>query len=1795
MSKILVPGEVYRGSNKSGAESRSPRDQPFLTVRVRTGRDTATKLHKVDLPDEHVVEVTLEDGIVLYMRADQLLSNSEARGTEGDVLPMALSFNTRERGAGRYLVSLYRFFKGEGVKEAAVETAAERLEGKLKVPDTLVRCETPRNLSEAGPLVEGQKMLLLLHGTFSSTEGSFGHLSSTAAGHMSDPWRVLQAGFQVDRKPAIFGFEHRSLTKSPLSNAIDLVDQLPRGAQLTLLSHSRGGLVGELLARANRAGATAAGQYFDDVDRDIFESRYVGDVLEATLEQLIELDAKSAEKRLKIDRFVRVACPIRGTLLASKRLDRYLSIIFNVLSFAPGPQQPFVEPFAAFVRAIVGSKANPAMLPGLEAMMPTSPLIAALNRNDITLSSALEIVAGDTGTGGILRSLAVFASDLFYREDHDFVVNTAAMFGGAPRSREPRALVDAGRDVSHFNYFRNPDTVARITDALVGKLPPEPVDRPAAPETMRGLNPVERPQAILLPGIMGSTLSLGSDRVWIDPIDLVRGKLTDICVGADGRPVEEVRVDGYVQRYYRYLAKHIARTHTSSVLAYDWRISIDVAADQLKLTVERALDATEQSRQPVRLLCHSMGGLVARRMIAKHRDVWERMLGRPGSRVVMLGTPNGGSAAIAAALIGRDAMVRRLALVDIKNDLSEILAAIAPLPGILELLPTDEDHRYFKADTWTRLRQVTSDDKWTTPPQSGLDAASAFWRGMELDQQDLGHITYIAGQASSTVIGFRMEPFAVLATPAGDGRVPWSTGILPGVDTWYAAGIQHGDLPRDRSLFDAITDLMTRGATERLPKTPPSLRGAASTFELIEEPVIYPAGGDFELLAMGGEPEAEIVKRTETRRAKVTIEHGDLRLQRGTVVVGHYRGAQLLSAEEALNATLGGTLALHRGAGIYPEEIGSSEFFVDEDLDRIGPEAALVVGLGQFGELTPRGLRTTLTRAFTRYALRFSSDMQPWRRLTTLLIGHRDNMIGLGDSVRAILDALEGANRIVPKRLRIEEVRVLELFEDRATTASEAMSEFAAGERYGSLAIDPKLRRGRAGWLRSKDGLDLGWQLIVRITRKSDDANLLRFQVMNGSAMVDADSVEIDRRAMDHLIHGVQTTRSVDDETGRLLFIRMIPKSVRQRFSEGANITLIVDEVSAGYPWELMVDQPDGRPLAVRAGMIRQIVQEKTDIERSKPPAQDVALVIGNPKSYYSDLPGALDEAKVVAEAMRQSGIAELEVVFGDEGNAEQRIFLTEARFFHFAGHGVFDGGPDRNIIGLVIGRDGFLTGNDIDQLETVPEFIFLNCCHIGRISPEALDDNGLPTRDPELWKDRSQLAANIALAFIRRGTKAVIAAGWAIDDGQAKLFSEVFYRTFLRGATVSQAIGEARRATYDQNPREPTWGAYQCYGDPDYRFTSLGGTPPRSPRETSYIARNRVLADLHEIRAGSRFVSDQATAQTLLDRLKCIAKAVEKNARWSTDAQVLQALGWANAEIGYRDKAIEFLTEATKASPAALSIESIELLSTLRVRAASEKRWSAKSHELYEALSAERKAHEQAVKTLLYYHEQVVPRQKDRDLAPGSADDTEENEKLPSGSTDRLLRLGDTYLRWASAIAYETRKYAEYRALLRKSIEAYTHAEIQISGEDPLDLAYARLRKSASRLFLDWEMGAPGLDLLAVVDSVNASLKLEEDARPIFERELRLAETRLLQHLLDAGEDVPHSEDLILAFVRAFHAGATIGQRQETISDLEALSRLLERRTSPNDEKAQSVRTIARELRQRALMLGNNSEENSK
>ena len=83
-----------------------------------------------------------------------------------------------------------------------------------------------------------------------SANGSSTRSSPRASGHAA---RAL-------RRFRIFALEHHTLSASPATNALELARLLPVDAKVHLVSHSRGGLIGELLCRGG----------FDDAQLKVF-------------------------------------------------------------------------------------------------------------------------------------------------------------------------------------------------------------------------------------------------------------------------------------------------------------------------------------------------------------------------------------------------------------------------------------------------------------------------------------------------------------------------------------------------------------------------------------------------------------------------------------------------------------------------------------------------------------------------------------------------------------------------------------------------------------------------------------------------------------------------------------------------------------------------------------------------------------------------------------------------------------------------------------------------------------------------------------------------------------------------------------------------------------------------------------------------------------------------------------------------------------------------------------------------------------------------------------------------------------------------------------------------------------------------------------------------------------------------------------------------------------------------------------------------------------------------------------
>ena len=410
------------------------------------------------------------NGVRLWMRADELLRErgrlAATRGNEApawEIDAAARVSSVRDElagGADRGLVGLgikaLEFF-GIDVAAKSARLIGDKFELKqLKLPEGatpgLFRVSLgaepalSRIADGAGPktLPAAKPVLVFLHGTMSSLAGSFGALWSAAGDEGAQAAAAVRAAMQRRYGREVYAFEHRTLTQSPIRNALELARELPALAQLHLVSHSRGGLVGELLCLAGRNKADdplrgdLLGQLFA-ADRTVAEQLGLGALdgdeakardaaYAADRELLAELVKTLDDKRIQVQRFVRVACPARGTTLASGRLDRWLSVI----NFLTG--DGLIGGTADFLLAVIKQRTDPHTLPGVEAMMPGSALTRLLHLPQLSTSADLSVICGDVQGKGLFGQLKILALDWFYGSDHDLVVNTGSMLGGIARA-----------------------------------------------------------------------------------------------------------------------------------------------------------------------------------------------------------------------------------------------------------------------------------------------------------------------------------------------------------------------------------------------------------------------------------------------------------------------------------------------------------------------------------------------------------------------------------------------------------------------------------------------------------------------------------------------------------------------------------------------------------------------------------------------------------------------------------------------------------------------------------------------------------------------------------------------------------------------------------------------------------------------------------------------------------------------------------------------------------------------------------------------------------------------------------------------------------------------------------------------------------------------------------------------------------------------------------------------------------------------------------------------------------------
>lgn len=1520
--------------------------------------------HEVAIPEDGWVEFELAGGERILVAADNIgayLGSASRAGDDGgfrlgESLHPAGRPGADSRGLRDWVVKALRIAWPAGKKPAArllAGTLAGALETKMLcgyAPGFYQVGATPAQLVtvDAAPK-STEPLLVLIHGTISSADGSFGDL--WAGPHR----RLLEQRFP-DR---VYALQHNTLTESPVANALALARALPPDARLHLLTHSRGGLVGELLARGNRKGIPP---FTDEELRSLTESAEVSgrEGYKQIVEQLRSLRAELERKRFRIERFVRVACPARGTTLLAGRLDRWASALVNMASSAAFLAGPIGKAGAgafqalhSFAAAVVAERSNASTLPGLEAMTPDSPLVALLNSDEAEIEGSLHVVAGDYEGNSILKYLGDAFAERYYGGETDLVVNTASMHGGARRDNGIfRQFFGGPEGHHHLNYFAKPQPSRAIALALTDPRPDivpgfERVSQPSRETIARGgkdiIAKANAPILFILPGILGSAIQRDGDTVWFNLFRVAAGGIGKLAINEPN-----IGPAGWLDMVYEKLAWAMAASHEVRPFAYDWRLSIATEAERFGKALDLAIEEGKKRNKPVRILAHSMGGLIARLAL---RSRWGAFKSLEGARFVQLGTPNGGSVSIAGVLLARDSFVNKLAALDLRHGTKSFLEVINKYPGFLELMAwknvEGETADLFAPELWAKWHVAEGgsgdgDDSrdsspWPLPDAQALSRAKEVTRMIAAAPIDPDVTVYVAGWARRTPVAVTLDGDRVglKNVSEGDGRVAWATGIPDGVKAYYTDAA-HGDLPSEKKCFPAYKELLERGETTLLSLSPPARRGLsdAEPEEVAEPFSLYPNAEELIAAAMGGTVKPpEHPSSAEPQSVEVVIVHGSLATSQDPVIIGAYAYDGIRGTAEYVDGRLGGRLARSHARGTYPNSVGEAQVFLQTSPDAL-PRGAIAVGLGPVGSTTPGDIARAYQHGLLAYAN--ALDNQPATAkaasldVATLLIGTGFGGLSVETSLRALLDAIIAAARKTTDGTSppLHRVTVYERADNRAITTALALRRLMREPKYaGKIHGTALTHKGKGGYraLVLDDAGSNGMRRVhIALDKRTDS---LHFTLITDRARNPVEVEPSVRRDIDGLLR--RSTADVTDRPGiaRAMFELLVPNDFKEGISDTNTLILGVDYNTAEYPWELLRDAPqEVAPLSTRIAVVRQLATERG--RRSAAVSRgNTAFIVGDTDSGYAPLPGARDEANIVSGLLRQAGWDAPPLLRPGPDEVFEKLFDTEYRIFHLACHGIAEApatDEDTNCsrkpkprVGAVLSQDVMLTPAHVNKLRRVPEFVFLNCCHLGDTSLE----------NANRW---NRLAANLAVQFIEMGARAVVAAGWEVHDGAANVFARTIYEALLRNETFGQALKRARAEVYLQYPHTNTWGAYQAYGDENYRLQ------PKSSEGDLDLAsvtahRAVLLARLEELRASAEVEIDREHRERIGNSLDGLARSL--GALQRLDARIRSAFGYAYAALQMWAPTIDHFRAALSVENAEIDVRAIERLADAETR----------------------------------------------------------------------------------------------------------------------------------------------------------------------------------------------------------------------------------------------------------------------
>jgi hypothetical protein len=273
---------------------------------------------------------------------------------------------------------------------------------------------------------------------------------------------------------------------------------------------------------------------------------------------------------------------------------------------------------------------------------------------------------------------------------------------------------------------------------------------------------------------------------------------------------------------------------------------------------------------------------------------------------------------------------------------------------------------------------------------------------------------------------------------------------------------------------------------------------------------------------------------------------------------------------------------------------------------------------------------------------------------------------------------------------------------------------------------------------------------------------------------------------------------------GQYIFEKLMPKSVCdaiRNLPSGSLIKLEVSDDISHVPWELMYTGRNFLCLEHILGRVPATIKETYEPVNGPIPM----LMIANPTG---DLIGSQNEANYIISQLRGSNLRISR--YGSEIRKNDYIKLLESGKYsivHYSGHSARSTELWKS---CHVFLDDLCYGYEIEALKmkNPPRLVFSNSCE---------------SAEGSLNKNETG-NTSLSGSYLKAGVGGCVGTIWNVSDVGSSNFASDFYRYLLFGATLGEALLNARKAAFKRwGYNNLIWGSYILFGDPEIRLVKKG------------------------------------------------------------------------------------------------------------------------------------------------------------------------------------------------------------------------------------------------------------------------------------------------------------------------------------------------------------------------------------